>query len=239
MGISANGARILLLAKQHAVAFSSTATIGRQGLHVTQEILSQQLTESGVTFSPEALSQVYARSKGYAEPLLELFGAKQIVSFDYSDYEGCSVVSDFNKPIPPEFHEKFDLVLDGGSLEHVFNFPQAIKNCMQMVRLGGHFLGLTPANFELGHGFYQFSPELFFRVFSTENGFSTRWIVLYGEPDRTAIYVVTDPKQTGKRTEFAIPVSTHMGVLAQRTAIVPIFEQPPLQSDYSSAWAET
>jgi hypothetical protein len=33
---------------------------------------------------------------------------------------------------------------------------------------------VTPANNQMGHGFYQFSPELFFRVFSQENGYLLR-----------------------------------------------------------------
>jgi len=40
----------------------------------------------------------------------------------------------------------YTTVIDGGSLEHVFNFPQAIANCMNMVAVGGHFIGLSPAN---------------------------------------------------------------------------------------------
>ena len=67
---------------------------------------------------------------------------------------------------------KYTLVIDGGCLEHIFNFPVAIKNCMEMLQEGGHFIGITPANNLMGHGFYQFSPELYFRIFSKENGFA-------------------------------------------------------------------
>jgi len=59
-------------------------------------------------------------------------------------------------------------VIDGGTLEHVFNFPVAIKNAMQMVRAGGRLSLSPPANNYFGHGFYQFSPELFYRVLSAE-----------------------------------------------------------------------
>src|SRR5438477_418150 len=78
---------------------------------------------------------------------------------------------DMNEPIPDKFKETYTAVLDGGSLEHVFNFPVAIKNCMEMVKVGGHYLAITPANNFFGHGFYQFSPELYFTVLSKENGF--------------------------------------------------------------------
>ena len=76
-----------------------------------------------------------------------------------------------NLPIGDDLKRKFSVVIDGGTLEHVFNFPVAIKNCMQMLDVGGHFFVHTMANNFMGHGFYQFSPELFYRVFSPENGF--------------------------------------------------------------------
>ena len=59
-----------------------------------------------------------------------------------------------NEAIPDSLKGKFSCVLDGGTLEHVFNFPQAIKNAMEIVAIGGHFLGVVPANNFSGHGFY-------------------------------------------------------------------------------------
>jgi hypothetical protein len=42
---------------------------------------------------------------------------------------------------------------------------------MDLLKVGGTFVASTPANYFMGHGFYQFSPELFFRLFCPENGF--------------------------------------------------------------------
>jgi len=41
-----------------------------------------------------------------------------------------------SQPIDTIHKNKYDLVFDGGTLEHVFNFPVAIKNCMEMVKVG-------------------------------------------------------------------------------------------------------
>jgi 2-polyprenyl-3-methyl-5-hydroxy-6-metoxy-1,4-benzoquinol methylase len=100
--------------------------------------------------------------------------AKNVLSLDYSDYEQCDIVHDMNQTVDPSLHEKFDAVIDGGTLEHVFNFPVAISNCMKMVKVNGSIFIFTTANNFLGHGFYQFSPELFCRIFSPENGFEIR-----------------------------------------------------------------
>jgi 2-polyprenyl-3-methyl-5-hydroxy-6-metoxy-1,4-benzoquinol methylase len=141
--------------------------IGRQGLRCDPVLLKQLFTAFRIPFSN--MDGLAVKGNGYAEPLLEMLGAKEIVSIDASAYEGCSIVHDMNQPISEHLKARFDLVLDSGSLEHVFNFPVAIKNCMEMVRLGGYLVTMNPANNCPGHGFYQFSPELFFRVLSETN----------------------------------------------------------------------
>lgn len=98
------------------------------------------------------------------EPLARALGAGNVSSCDFSGYEKATLIHDLNVPIGPEWHERFDMVIDGGTLEHVFNFPVAIANCMNLVKTGGHLLLFSPSNNMCGHGFYQFSPELFFRV---------------------------------------------------------------------------
>src|SRR6185295_9992131 len=115
----------------------------------------------------------------YAEPLFHALGARKVFALDASAFEGAQVVHDLNLPIGPDLQEKFDLVYDGGTLEHVFNFPVALKNCMQLVRPGGQLILHTVTNNYCGHGFYQFSPELFFRALSPENGFEMERMVLH------------------------------------------------------------
>ncbi len=100
-------------------------------------------------------------------------GATRIESIDKADYEEATILHDMNQPVPDQLKGSFSLVFESGTLEHVFNFPQSIKNCMEMVRVGGHFVGITIANNLMGHGFYQFSPELYYRVLSPEMG--SRW----------------------------------------------------------------
>ncbi|MCA1572803.1 MAG: hypothetical protein LC798_21415 [Chloroflexi bacterium] len=43
------------------------------------------------------------------------------------------------------------MVLDGGTLEHVFDYPTALRGALDAVRLGGHFIAVTPANGWCGH----------------------------------------------------------------------------------------
>src|ERR1017187_7334195 len=148
MGIDANSARFVLSARAQGVRFRRTVTIGRQSLFITPRLMRQILSEFGVTPASGLLGELdeACASGGYAEPFLRLLGADEITSIDASGYEGASAIHDMNHPIPEALRCSFDAVIDGGCLEHVFNFPVAIKNCMEMVDIGGHFLAATPTN---------------------------------------------------------------------------------------------
>jgi hypothetical protein len=137
-------------------------------------------------------------------------------------------------------------VIDGGSLEHIFNFPVAIKSLMQLLKVGGSIFIATPANNLCGHGFYQFSPELMFRVFSRENGFHLQRIILYEAdfpsieltPHRRA-YEVTDPEKVKSRVGIISKTAVTMIVEAKKISdVVALFAVPPLQSDYVTVWNE-
>ena len=157
---------------------------------------------------------------------------------DRSDFEGATLLHDLNERFAEEHRGHFTLVLDGGTLEHVFDYPSALRHCLELVALRGHFITISaPAQNLMGHGFYQFSPELFFRVFTAENGFALRKIILYDTSQIDApFFEVYDPAVTGKRTELNSGRPMHLAVLAQRTETKPILARPPQQSDYAAAW---
>jgi SAM-dependent methyltransferase len=143
-----------------------------------------------------------------------------------------------NQPIPRDWHQRFDIVFDGGTLEHVFNLPAAFASCMQLVKPGGRFLAVTVANNWCGHGFYQFSPELFFRVFTRDNGFSI--VELYvGDADGRRHYAVADPAVVRSRVEFWTSDPVYLLVHARRDTVVDPFATIPNQADYERDWAGT
>ena len=112
----------------------------------------------------------------YSEPLLEALGAHTIDSIDRFDDDGSSMKHDLNEALPPELGGRYSVVVDGGALEHIFNFPQALRESMRMVAVGGHFLGIIGTDGAGGHGFYQVSPDLIYRAFSKHNGFKLLWM---------------------------------------------------------------
>jgi hypothetical protein len=236
MGLDANGVKFLLYAARRGVDFGRTATIGRQSVLASPKSIEAALRARGKSVDADALRNVVASSGGYCESLLHFLGAESVTSFDASSYENASEIHDFNHPIDDKFKNRFTAVLDGGTLEHIFNFPTALKNCMEMVVEGGHFLSITPTNNFLGHGFYQFSPELHYGVFNEANGFEIVDLIFFEDFEGAPWYRVCDPKAARGRVTLENARPAYLLVIAKRSEIKPIFTQYPQQSDYSLAW---
>ncbi len=235
MGINVNGLRFLLYARSKGVDLTRTAMIGRQGLHLKFEQFQGVLQdEFHLDLDAGRLAAIYRER--YCDALLRHLGADTVHSFDYSDYEDSTHVHDFNKPIPERFFGGYTAIIEGGTLEHVFDFPTAITNCMRMLQTGGHYLGVSPTNNYMGHGFYQFSPELYFRVFSPENGFQLDRMMLHEGRNAEKWYTVPDPQDVKCRVGVANSTPTLLLILAKKLADGPIFSASPLQSDYVSTW---
>jgi hypothetical protein len=229
----------LLHCRAGGVEFGASAMIGRQALHLSMAELRSCFAKSGSKLAVEEAERVFTQASGFAEPLFGLLGAAGIESFDASAYEGATHIVDFNAALPEEFRSRYSAVVDSGSLEHVFNYPQGLKNAMEMVRPGGHLILITPTHSLSGHGFYQLSPELFFRALCETNGYE-RPEVLICSTIKDAWYRVADPAAVAARVRLDGKLLTdHLFVLAKRTAVVPIFAEWPQQSDYSAHWMQS
>ena len=255
MGFTVSSTEFVTQARQSGVRFDSSLTLGRQHMAVSPQKAKDILQRFGAwppPGDPQAFMKDLAETLWRFEVFARALGARQVTACDISGYEGATLIHDLNQPIPSEHEEQYDAVIDNGTLEHIFNFPVAMANCMRMVKLNGHFILITVANNSCGHGFYQFSPELFFRIFSGENGFSIKKVVMGSDvtaggkimgiryPFRVpgAFYEVHDPAVVQKRVELINDRPTVLMVLAQKSSRKPLFAKTPLQSDYVPQWTE-
>lgn len=232
MGLDSASVMFLCAAKSLGVDFTRTAMIGRQSFCPDAATLRRVFSILGINHNAED----FLRANSYGERFFSLLGAKELTSIDYSSYEGANTIHDMNVPIPDALQEQFSVVHDGGTLEHVFNVPQAFKNCMEMVQIGGHFTQVNVANNYMGHGFWQFSPELLFRAFSAANGFQIEAVLLHEVVPGGSWYKVTDPDEIHVRVELCNYAPTYILTVAKRLARTAIFSPPPLQSDYVAHW---
>jgi hypothetical protein len=233
MGFDLQTTRFLLDAKRSGADFSDTITLGRQNLHIDRDTYRAEASRFGVSPVGDAFADF-----PFVEGLLRGLGAKSPCSLDASDYEGATHVADLNEPIPGALVGRFSVVIDGGTLEHVFDFRQAAINISKLLRTGGHVISVTACNNFMGHGFYQFSPELFFRVFSPENGFAVESMIVTEVNADGDWYEAADPDIARARVTLINGSRTYMMMRARKTADVEMFAKTPQQSDYSALWHE-
>jgi hypothetical protein len=107
---------------------------------------------------------------------------------------------------------------------------------MEMVAVGGHFTQASNANNFMGHGFWQISPELIYRVFSPANGFQVEAVLLHEDVPGGRWYFASDPEQVRDRVQLCNSRPTFILTVARKVAQVEIFASMPQQSDYVSAW---
>ena len=234
MGINTGLARLLVRARLQGAVFTNTVTIGRQSLAVPLPVLSQLARQLRLTDAPAT------GSGDFAENFLHNFlGAQHVNAIDFSDYQQADIIHDLNRPLPANLAGRFDALIDGGSLEHIFDIRQALENYMNLVRIGGRVFILTTANNFCGHGFYQFSPEFFYRVFDPANGFRIRNVIMIESPllslehnKNPRYFYVNDPSVVGKRVQLVNRWPTAIFAHAQKTEQKQLFARLPLQSDY-------
>jgi len=236
MGLDTNGIKFLLSSHKNGISFRRTLMVGRQILNLDFQELKKNLAGFGLFSSDQQVENLLTGNGGYAEGFLQFLGAQSIDSLDYSNYEGANILHDMNLPVSAELKGKYDTILESGSLEHIFNFPVSIGNCMEMVSENGHLLIITPVNNIMGHGFYQFSPEIFYRVLNERNGFRIESMLIFEYSPEEKWFSVKDPKQVKQRVELMNSSATYLCVRAKRIKLVDVFSQFPQQSDYEDAW---
>lgn len=223
MGIDSHGLNLLRYARLSG-EFGHTVMIGRQNVH--ESALNTQLSKrrpSQLPYGPFA-----------EELLMEEFGASKIDSVDYSDFEGATILHDMNKPLSTDLRSSFQTVMDYGTLEHVFDVAQALKNVNALCdKDGGRILHVLPANNQCGHGFWQFSPELFFSLYSEENGFKNTEIFIASLINEKVWFRAIKPP-AGQRLNIVSKERLYVLVLTTKTANSKNLVVQ--QSDYVAAW---
>jgi len=217
MGIDLHTLKLIMYASKGR-PLGRVATIGRMGLHVPKEKLEQ--LSLGSDYGP------------YCEDfLIAEFGAISVDSFDKSEYEHATHIADLNKPLSIE--PSYDTIIDGGTLEHIFNVPQALENVSKMCALGGQILHVLPANNLCGHGFWQFSPDLFLSLYDKANGYDETQVFLADVSNEQEWYRVCKP-QNSERVEIVSSSSVFVLVKTKRTGA--FSHEDVQQSDYIYVW---
>lgn len=120
---------------------------------------------------------VLADRNGYADP--GIVGSAKLVfaavgaTLDAVDKRasfGVTECLDLNEPLPVRYQNRYSLVIDPGTTEHIFNVGQALLSVAGAVCEGGYVYHMVPLA-SWNHGFWNFSPLVFSQFYSERNGF--------------------------------------------------------------------
>ncbi len=236
-------ARLIEVVKKNDLD-GSFLMLGRQRWVGTRKGDSAALLKASIErylpdFSEEDLRN---RDDIYSEQFFRVLGFSQVDSMDYSDFEGASIVHDLTGKCPPHLKEKFDVIYDGGTCEHIFDLPTAYKNIDNMLKPGGVLIGHSPCNNWINHSFYQINPEMVYGHWEKAMGYSV--LELYLQPllpnFANLVAKTTNPNQTGKRPRIKGELPKNSPIILNYAVRKPVSknkESPgTYQTDYVNKW---
>ena len=200
MGIARSVASWLIREHQRRPFGGPALVFGRQHVHVTLDEFRRMVLARGLEPQPlpPGLSHLtdmpswdYGLRAGFTsdQALLWTLAGIEVQHLDCSEYERAEYTLDLNQPVPLHLHEQYGVVFDCGTMEHVFDIRSTLQNVDRLVRPEGRVIHVTQGSNWLDHGYYQFSPVLFYDFYGV-NGYENMacWVADQGvgDPNRTA-----------------------------------------------------
>jgi len=219
MGLDTHGAKFLTYLTQDK-PLGETLTLGRQGNHTNW-------------INPKT-----HRQDKYCEPMLQKeFGAITVHSLDASDYQKPTFIQDLNRSWEAEglAEKKYSSILDFGTLEHVFNVPQALESIANACEVGGRIIHVQCHSDFCGHGFWQFSAELFFSWYTEANGFDDVEVFIAPLNQKNFWLRCINPSG-GKRCDLSGKKIPKSYILVTATKTRDVEHRSCQQSDYIHKW---
>ncbi len=230
MGISLIPGTFLARNSKHVADAKRGLVLGRQKLHLKGNRLAKltrQVKRYGIDVEPEDLIQ----EDGFTENFLGAIGYPKMEAMDFTPSEGAEHIHDLNKRIPKNLENQFDLILDGGTTEHVFHIGMALENCHAMLKPGGVMMSFVAADGWFGHGFFQTGPDVPWRYWHHCLGYEILEVGAQERQGKKEYYEIEDPsgKKRGGVKTFNGPT---MLLYAVRKPMTPTKPMSPVQGHY-------
>tara|TARA_A100001388_G_scaffold273821_1_gene256314 strand:- start:773 stop:1678 length:906 start_codon:yes stop_codon:yes gene_type:complete len=116
-----------------------------------------------LNFDKQLIEEIFRieRNKRAEYFFKKVFNARLHI-LDISDTEGGNLIFDLNEKISETtLKGKFDLIIDPGTAEHIFNTKLFLENVFFLLKKGGIYFFQLPLNGWIDHGFRQYSPTFF------------------------------------------------------------------------------
>jgi hypothetical protein len=260
MAIERSMAKLLMAESAKRPFRGSILQLGRQAISFNEHQLRNWSNHAGAALSFCAGNEnvnPQAATESLKNPLSDgrffrLLGFDEVASCDASAYEDSTLLLDLNHPVERSLHNRFDVVIDGGTMEHVFNVPAVLANAHAMLKTGGRVIHIVPASNMINHGFYSFSPTLFYDYYCS-NYFNILNLSLFECVSWTGEWTVYDclsgrldnrlgriasakmagvfcvAEKTATSTSDVIPTQSHFAELWKRS---PVDRSPKLSAQF-------
>jgi SAM-dependent methyltransferase len=144
---------------------------------------------------------------------------RKITAIDFHGTPGALKL-DLNQPIA--LGEQYDILINGGTAEHVFDIRQFFSSCHQVTRPGGLMLHLLPFLGWLEHGFYNFNPTFFWDL-AQANGY-TVVLLAYTE--------ITPARVVALRSREQLLEMARAGGLGQTAMLYAVLRKPEAEAEF-------
>jgi SAM-dependent methyltransferase len=130
--------------------------------------------------APPAFEPVGAANFSKSAPSSLQFWAALGLRRSAIDVEGDAIRLDLNRGrLPRRLRGAFDLVVNGGTTEHIANQMNAFRIIHQLTRVGGVMYHELPAGGLVDHGLVSYQPK-FFNMLAKLNGYEALYIRYWG-----------------------------------------------------------
>lgn len=224
--------------------------IGRQTTYFTATDLIRRLGDYGhqvdssvIEFDQRTVNRRTAGEYVTDRSIFRALGvpANRIKALDVSPYEGAEVIHDLNRPLPWRLRRTADFIVDGSTLDNVFNPAQALLNLDALLRPGGRLLLVNAWN--LRDSAYTLCSAAWYFDFFVANGYADCKVYMgvFREVGGNMFWLEASAMGVC-RTVPTVPsrgMRPFLVVLAEKSRRPPPRQAVPTQADYRSEsdWA--
>jgi hypothetical protein len=168
MGLTAPSLKFILLLNKKYKFKGPLLTYGNQDIYTNIKTIKKWTKEYKL---PPISSKKYYKSTSldleqinpeaknfvHAKTFFRQIGIRESDYYDVDkfDFDKPKIIHDLEKPFGKKYNNFFNLIIDSGTLEHIFDIKSVMANTVKITKLGGYVLHMIPANNFLNHGFYQ------------------------------------------------------------------------------------
>jgi hypothetical protein len=165
MAIIKAAARLMIRERQHYAYQGPVLCLGEPDIYLTAAELQAETGFHGEVIPDADGRFVMARS------FLSALGLNDVTSLDIA---GCKLtptrIHDLNNPLPADLLGRFGLVLDPGTIEHVFDLKMGLSNVVRALQPGGVAIHFVPI-YSYNGGYLSINPNVL-TDFYLSNGFA-------------------------------------------------------------------